>query len=137
MNYTLEMVVVPVSDVDRSKAFYTDQVGFHLDVDHAAGDSFRVVQLSPPGSACSITIGTGISDATPGSTRGLHLIVNDIEAAHAELTGRGVKVGDVRHMTPAGWQPGVDPEHADYNSFAEFADPDGNVWVLQEIPGRP
>jgi catechol 2,3-dioxygenase-like lactoylglutathione lyase family enzyme len=137
MNYTLEMVVVPVSDVDRSKAFYTDQLGFHLDVDHAAGESFRVVQLSPPGSACSITIGTGVSDAVPGSTRGLHLIVNDIEAAHAELTGRGVKVSDVRHMTPEGWKPGADPAHADYNSFAEFADPDGNVWVLQEIPGRP
>jgi catechol 2,3-dioxygenase-like lactoylglutathione lyase family enzyme len=137
MNYTLEMVVVPVSDVDRSKAFYTDQLGFHLDVDHAAGESFRVVQLSPPGSACSITIGTGVSDAAPGSTRGLHLIVNDIEAAHAELTGRGVKVSDVRHMTPEGWKPGADPAHADYNSFAEFADPDGNVWVLQEIPGRP
>jgi catechol 2,3-dioxygenase-like lactoylglutathione lyase family enzyme len=137
MNYTLEMVVVPVSDVDRSKAFYTDQLGFHLDVDHAAGESFRVVQLSPPGSACSITIGTGVSDAAPGSTRGLHLIVNDIEAARAELTGRGVKVSDVRHMTPEGWKPGADPAHADYNSFAEFADPDGNVWVLQEIPGRP
>jgi catechol 2,3-dioxygenase-like lactoylglutathione lyase family enzyme len=137
MNYTLEMVVVPVSDVDRSKAFYTDQVGFHLDVDHSAGESFRVVQLSPPGSACSITIGTGVSDAAPGSTRGLHLVVNDIEAAHAELTGRGVKVGDVRHMTPEGWKPGADPAHADYNSFAEFADPDGNVWVLQEITSRP
>ena len=136
MNYTLEMVVVPVSDVDRAKAFY-EQAGFHLDGDHGDGEEFRVVQLTPPGSACSVAFGIGISDAAPGTARGLHLVVNDIEAAHAELTGRGVPVSGVKHMTAAGFQPGADPEHADYNSFAEFADPDGNVWVLQEIPSRP
>jgi catechol 2,3-dioxygenase-like lactoylglutathione lyase family enzyme len=134
MDYKLELVLVPVSDVDRAKAFYTDQLGFTLDVDHKAGDSFRVVQLTPTGSTCSISFGIGITDATPGSVRGLHLVVTDIDAAHAELSARGVKVGDVRHMTPAGWQPGVDPEHAKYNSFAEFADPDGNTWVVQEVP---
>jgi catechol 2,3-dioxygenase-like lactoylglutathione lyase family enzyme len=131
MNYTLEMVVLPVSDVDRAVAFYTDQAGFHPDGDHGDGEKFRVVQFTPPGSACSVAVGIGITDAAPGTTRGLHLVVNDIDAAHAELTGRGVPVSDVRHMTGAGWQPGA------YNSFAEFADPDGNVWVLQEVPGRP
>jgi catechol 2,3-dioxygenase-like lactoylglutathione lyase family enzyme len=132
MDYKLELVIVPVSDVDRAKAFYTDQVGFALDVDHRAGDTFRVVQLTPPGSACSIAIGVGISDAPVGSTRGLHLVVTDIEAARAELVGRGVEVSDVRHMTPEGWQPGPDPKHTDYNSFADFRDPDGNNWLLQE-----
>ena len=97
-------------------------------------EEFRVVQMTPPGSACSITIGVGITDAEPGSYRGTHLVVTDIEAAHAELVGRGVEVGEIRHMTPEGWQPGVDPGHARYNSFADFADPDGNTWVLQEVP---
>jgi len=128
----LEVVIIPVSDVDRAKAFYEEQAGFALDVDHRAGDKFRVVQLTPPGSACSIIVGNGVSDAVPGSTRGLHLVVTDIEAARAELVGRGVEVSDVRHMGPTGWVPGPDPERSDYNSFAEFADPDGNAWVLQE-----
>ncbi|MFL6129137.1 MAG: glyoxalase superfamily protein [Mycobacteriales bacterium] len=132
MDYKLELVVVPVSDVDRAKAFYTEQAGFKEDVDHRAGDEFRVVQLSPPGSACSIAIGVGITDAAPGSTRGLHLVVTDIEAARAELTGRGVEVSDIRYMGPQGWQPGVDPQRTDYNSFADFRDPDGNTWLLQE-----
>ena len=91
MNFKLELVLVPVSDVDRAKAFYTDKAGFNLDVDHQAGDEFRVVQLTPPGSACSITIGTGITEAAPGSVEGLHLVVTDIEAARAELVGRGWK----------------------------------------------
>jgi catechol 2,3-dioxygenase-like lactoylglutathione lyase family enzyme len=132
MDFKLEVVILPVSDVDRSKVFYTDQVGFALKVDHRAGDDFRVVQLDPPGSACSVTIGTGITDAEPGSVRGLHLVVTDIEAAVAELSGRGVTVSPIRHMTPGGWQPGCDPEHTDYASFSDFADPDGNIWVLQE-----
>ena len=88
--------------------------------------------MTPPGSACSITVGTGITDATPGSVRGTHLVVTDIEAARAELVGRGVEVSEVRHMTPDGWMPGPDPEQRDYNSFADFSDPDGNTWVLQE-----
>jgi catechol 2,3-dioxygenase-like lactoylglutathione lyase family enzyme len=128
----LEVVIVPVADVDRAKAFYTEKLGFSLDVDHRAGDEFRVVQMTPPGSACSVTVGVGISDATPGSYRGTHLVVTDIEAARAELAGRGVEVSDVRHMGAGGWTPGVDPQHTDFNSFADFADPDGNTWVLQE-----
>ena len=130
----LELVLLPVSDVDRAKAFYVEQLCFSLDVDHQPNDEFRVVQMTPPGSACSITIGIGITDAEPGSYRGTHLVVTDLEAARAELVGRGVDVGEIRHMTPEGWQPGPDPEHRKYNSFADFADPDGNTWVLQEVP---
>jgi catechol 2,3-dioxygenase-like lactoylglutathione lyase family enzyme len=130
--FRLEVVLLPVSDVDRAKAFYTEQAGFTLDVDHRAGEQFRVVQVTPRGSSCSISFGVGITDAAPGSYRGTHLVVTDIEAARAELVGRGVAVGDVRHMTPDGWVPGADPEHADFNSFADFSDPDGNTWVLQE-----
>jgi len=130
----LELVLIPVTDVDRAKTFYVERLGFALDVDHQPNEEFRVVQMTPPGSACSITIGIGISDAEPGSYRGTHLVVTDIEAARAELVGRGVEVSEVRHMTPEGWKPGVDPEHQRYNSFADFADPDGNTWVLQEVP---
>jgi catechol 2,3-dioxygenase-like lactoylglutathione lyase family enzyme len=137
MDFRLELVLVPVSDVDRAKAFYTERLGFALDVDHRAGDEFRVVQLTPPGSACSISIGVGITDAAPGSYRGTHLVVSDIVAAHDELVGHGVEVGDVRHMTPQGWQPGPDPARADFASFADFADPDGNTWVLQEKGHAP
>ena len=136
MDFKLELVLLPVSDVDAAMAFYAEQVGFHLDVDHQAGEAFRVVQLTPPGSSCSISFGVGISDSDPGSTKGLHLVVSDIEAARAELVGRGVPVSDIRHMGPQGWEPGVDPEHRKYASFADFADPDGNTWVLQEV-GHP
>jgi catechol 2,3-dioxygenase-like lactoylglutathione lyase family enzyme len=129
----LELVLLPVSDVDRAKAFYSERLGFHLDVDHQPNDEFRVVQLTPPGSACSVTFGIGITDAEPGSYRGTHLVVEDIEAVRDELVGRGVEVSAVRHMTPQGWVDGVDPAHAAYNSFADFADPDGNTWVLQEV----
>jgi predicted enzyme related to lactoylglutathione lyase len=133
MDLKLELVLIPVSDVDRAKAFYTEQVGFELDVDHQPNDEFRVVQMTPPGSACSITVGKGITDATPGSVRGTHLIVTDIEAARAELVERGVEVSEIRHMGPSGWTPGPDPERRDYGSFADFSDPDGNSWVLQEV----
>jgi catechol 2,3-dioxygenase-like lactoylglutathione lyase family enzyme len=132
MDYKLEAVILPVTDVDRAKAFYRDQAGFAVDVDHGGTAEFRVVQLTPPGSACSIMVGTGISDAAPGSTRGLHLVVDDIVAAVAELGARDVPVSAVRHMTQQGWVDGPDPDRSDYNSFADFADPDGNVWVLQE-----
>ncbi len=135
MDFKLELVLIPVSDVDSAKAFYVETVGFGLDVDHQPNDEFRVVQMTPPGSACSITVGKGITSATPGSVRGTHLIVSDIEAARAELVGRGVGVSEVRHMTPSGWATGPDPEHRDYNSFADFTDPDGNTWVLQEVKG--
>jgi catechol 2,3-dioxygenase-like lactoylglutathione lyase family enzyme len=133
----LELVLIPVSDVDRAKSFYVEQAGFRLDVDHRADDQFRVVQMTPPGSACSVTIGTGITDAAPGSYRGTHLIVSDIEAARAELVGRGVDVSDIRHLEEGGWVPGPDPEHRDYESFADFTDPDGNTWILQERRSDP
>jgi catechol 2,3-dioxygenase-like lactoylglutathione lyase family enzyme len=132
VDYKFELVVVPVTDVDRAKAFYEKSCGFNVDVDHAAGEDFRVVQLTPPGSACSVTIGKGLTDATPGCFKGLHLMVTDIEAARAEMVERGVEVAPVRHMVNGEWTPGPDPNHADYDSFAEFADPDGNTWVLQE-----
>jgi catechol 2,3-dioxygenase-like lactoylglutathione lyase family enzyme len=132
-DYKLELVLLPVSDVDRAKAFYSEQLGFAVHVDHRAGENFRVVQLDPPGSACSISIGTGITSAAPGSVVGLHLVVADLQAAVTELSGRGVPVSPARHLTADGWQPGVDPEHADYASFADFTDPDGNGWVLQEV----
>ena len=138
MDFKLELVLIPVTDVDRAKQFYAEKCGFTVDVDHQPNDRFRVVQLTPPGSACSLTFGIGITDAVPGSSRGTHLVVTDIEAARAELVERGVEVTEIRHMTPAGWQPGPDPEHSDYNSFADFSDPDGNTWVLQEsnrVPG--
>lgn len=132
MDYKLEAIILPVTDVDRAKAFYSEQAGFVIDGDHGGTAEFRVVQLTPSGSACSIMVGTGISDAAPGSTRGLHLVVDDIVAAVAELSSRDVPVTAPRHMTAQGWVEGPDPQRSDYNSFAEFADPDGNVWVLQE-----
>jgi catechol 2,3-dioxygenase-like lactoylglutathione lyase family enzyme len=137
MDLKLELVLVPVSDVDRAKSFYTEKAGFHLDVDHKASDEFRVVQMTPPGSACSISIGIGITDAAPGSVVGLHLVTSDIVAGRAELVERGVDVSEVRHMGSEGWAPGPDPERTDYNSFADFKDPDGNRWVLQEKRGEP
>jgi catechol 2,3-dioxygenase-like lactoylglutathione lyase family enzyme len=138
VDFKLELVLIPVADVDRAKAFYTESLGFRLDVDTSPTESFRVVQMTPPGSACSITIGTGITDAPPGSYRGTHLVVADIEAARAALVERGVQVSEIRHFDRAAgeWKPGPDPDHATYNSFADFADPDGNTWVLQEVPDR-
>lgn len=136
MDFKLELVLMPVSDVDRAKAFYTEKAGFNLDVDHRAGDDFRVVQLTPPGSACSLTVGKGITDAAPGSVRGTHLVVSDIEAARAALVGRGVEVSEIRYMESGQWKTGADPQHRGYNSFADFSDPDGNAWILQERPGK-
>jgi catechol 2,3-dioxygenase-like lactoylglutathione lyase family enzyme len=133
VEFKLELVVLPVSDVDRAKEFYVDKMGFTLDVDHRAGDAFRVVQLTPPGSACSITIGTGVSQVTPGTYQGLHLVVTDIEAAHDWLVARGVDVSDPFHFGPEGQVPGVDPERGDYNTFMSLNDPDGNGWLVQEV----
>ena len=133
MDYKLELIIVPVSDVDRSKEFYVEKAGFILDVDHRAGDSFRVVQMTPPGSSCSISIGVGLSDMAPGSIKGLHLVVEDIAAAREEMVRRGLDVTDIRHMSAEGWKPGPDPAHSKYNSFADFTDPDGNQWLLQEV----
>jgi catechol 2,3-dioxygenase-like lactoylglutathione lyase family enzyme len=132
MELKLELVILPVADVDRARAFYAEQAGFGVDVDHRSGDNFRVVQLTPPGSACSIAIGIGITDADPGSVRGLHLVVPDIVAARDRLVERGVEVGAIRHMHDGAWADGPHPERSDYNSFADFADPDGNTWLLQE-----
>ena len=130
MDWKLEVVVVPVSDVDRATAFYTEQLGFPVDVDHRAGD-MRVVQMTPPGSGCSVTIGTGLSDAVPGSVRGLQLSVGDIDAARAQLVERGVDVSPIRHVGESGW---ADGKGGDYNSFIFFSDPDGNGWTVQESP---
>ena len=112
-----------------------DQAGFVLDVDFSSGEDFRVVQLTPPGSACSIAFGIGITETAPGSVRGMHLVVTDIVAARAGLVERGVEVSEVRHMVSGAWVTGPDPERTDYNSFADFSDPDGNTWVLQERRG--
>jgi catechol 2,3-dioxygenase-like lactoylglutathione lyase family enzyme len=123
MDWKLELVPVPVSDVDRAKAFYTDKAGFHADHDHQVSDTLRFVQLTPPGSACSIALGTGLVDMPPGSIRGLQLVVTDIQAARAELVGRGVEVGEVQEFP--------------WGRFVFFSDPDGNTWSVQEIPPRP
>jgi len=131
MEFKLELVVMPVSDIDRAKAFYIDRAGFNLDVDFEAGD-FRVVQLTPPGSACSITL-MNTGDMAPGSLQGLHLCVDDIEAARAELLGRGLEVGDVYHFDSGGRVPGPDPTRQKYGSYLSFSDPDGNGWLIQEI----
>jgi catechol 2,3-dioxygenase-like lactoylglutathione lyase family enzyme len=136
MDMKLEVVVVPVTDVDRARDFYADKVGFTLDVDHKAGDEFRIVQLTPPGSACSIVVGKGVSSVAPGSSQGLHLVVTDIEATRAALVDRGVDVGELFHFGAEGQTPGPDPERSDYGTFAAFSDPDGNGWLLQEVPSR-
>jgi predicted enzyme related to lactoylglutathione lyase len=131
MNWTLELIVVPVTDVDRAKSFYMDQAGFDLNVDHSAGDDFRVVQLTPPGSACSIAL-LKKQQMAPGSLHGLHLCVSDIEAARTELVGRGVAASDFFWFGDAGQQPGLDPERRNYATFLTFHDPDGNTWLVQE-----
>jgi catechol 2,3-dioxygenase-like lactoylglutathione lyase family enzyme len=130
----LEVIILPVADVDRAKAFY-EMAGFRLDVDHRPSEAFRVVQFTPPGSTCSITFGVGLGNTTAGAIQGLHLVVSDVEAARSELVGRGVDVGDVFHFGPNGQAPGVDPEHHDYASYATFSDPEGNGWLLQEVRG--
>lgn len=133
MDFKLELVVVPVSDVDQAKEFYVDLMGFTLDVDHQASEAFRVVQLTPPGSACSITIGTGITQVAPGTYQGLHLVVTDIEAARALLIERGVEVSEPFYFGAEGQTTGVHPEHADYATFMSLTDPDGNGWLVQEV----
>jgi predicted enzyme related to lactoylglutathione lyase len=131
---SLELVVVPVSDIDRAKAFYVDQVGFNCDVDFAPNEHFRVVQLTPPGSACSVTLMKNPEAA--GSLQGLHLVVSDMDKARAELVGRGVDVTEPFHYAEGGQVPGPGPNRADYETFAHFSDPDGTGWVMQEVPSR-
>jgi len=123
VDWKLELVAVPVSDVDRAKAFYANQVGFNADHDHKVNEGLRFVQLTPPGSACSIAIGTGITDAQPGSVVGLQIVVSDVAAARAELDGRGVAVTEVQEFP--------------WGKFVFFKDPDGNGWALQELQPRP
>jgi catechol 2,3-dioxygenase-like lactoylglutathione lyase family enzyme len=131
MDWKLELVVVPVADQDRAKTFYTEQVGFGVLVDRQLSENFRVVQLTPPGSACSIAVMANPDAA--GTVDGLHLIVNDIDAAHAELIDRGVPASDIFHFEAGGQLPGPDPDRNDYNSFLSFQDPDGNGWLVQEV----
>jgi len=132
MDYLIELIMLPVADPDRSKDFYVTRCGWSDDVDTSPAPGMRVIQSTPPGSSCSIVYGTGMLDPSLPPVLGTHLVVRDIVAAHDELVSRGVEVSDVRHMTPEGWKPGPHPDRTDYNSFAEFADPDGNTWVLQE-----
>ncbi|MEU2159922.1 VOC family protein [Streptomyces chengbuensis] len=147
MDMKLEVVVIPVADVDRAKTFY-QALGWREDADFPTDDGFRVVQMTPPGSPCSVIFGTGVSDSAPGSAQGLHLVVSDIEAARAELVERGVDAVEVFHDAAgvfhragtANRVPGPDPERRSYSSFASFSDPDGNGWIVQEVterlPGR-
>ncbi|MFB7600193.1 VOC family protein [Streptomyces sp. NPDC056160] len=148
MDMKLEVLVLPVSDVDRAKEFYTERMGFRLDADFPVQDGYRVVQVTPPGSGCSVIFGDGVTQAEPGTLHGLHLVVTDIEAARQELAGRGVEVsepfqdvtGIFHHPGNADRKPGLHPERASYGSFASFEDPDGNQWFIQEVteraPGR-
>jgi catechol 2,3-dioxygenase-like lactoylglutathione lyase family enzyme len=139
MDLKLEAIVIPVTDVDRAKEFYLS-LGFRLDADLTRSEGIRVVQLTPPGSECSIHVGTGLTTAEPGSTQGLHLVVSDIEAARSELIRRGAGVGEPFHFGTQGPLAGLAPENASYGTFASFGDPDGNGWLLQEVrtraPGR-
>ena len=132
MDLRLELVLVPVSDVDRAKEFYVEKAGFQLDVDSEPGGGLRVVQMTPPGSACSITIGSSVTDATPGSLRGIHLVTADLQVARDELVARGVDVSEYFHYEAGERLPGLDPDRSRYTSFASFSDPDGNTWLLQE-----
>jgi predicted enzyme related to lactoylglutathione lyase len=122
MQMKLELVYVPVTDVDRAKAFYTEKIGFNADHDHQVSDELRFVQLTPPGSACSIAIGTGLTEMQPGSVKGLQMVVADIQEAHDELTRRGAEVSEIEILP--------------WGSFVSFSDPDGNTWALQQIPDR-
>jgi catechol 2,3-dioxygenase-like lactoylglutathione lyase family enzyme len=131
MDWKLELVVVPVADVDRAKAFYLEQAGFDLLVDHRAGEDFRVVQLAPPGSACAIALMRNTE--APGSLQGLHLVVSDIDRARAELRERGAEVGEIFHFDQGRQVPGVSAGRGDYESFLAFSDPDGNGWLVQEV----
>jgi catechol 2,3-dioxygenase-like lactoylglutathione lyase family enzyme len=133
VDYRLELIVMPVTDMDGAKAFYSERVGFHVDVDHSGEGDFRVIQLTPPGSACSISLMRNPERA--GTVKGVHLVVDDIEAARDELASRDVEISGPFHFGPQGQTPGVDPDRRSYGSFASFDDPDGNGWMVQEVRG--
>ncbi|HET7734890.1 MAG TPA: glyoxalase superfamily protein [Nocardioidaceae bacterium] len=134
MDWKIEVIVVPVTDVDRAKAFYVDQMGFTLDVDHHPNEHFRVVQTTPPGSGCSITFGINVGGGEPGSVKGIHLCVNDIVAALDHLESHGVKNGGIKHFDATGqMQDGPHPERIDFGSYIFLDDPDGNSWAVQEV----
>jgi catechol 2,3-dioxygenase-like lactoylglutathione lyase family enzyme len=137
MDWTLEVVVVPVSDVEAAKAFYADQLGFAVDHDTTVSDEMRFVQLTPPGSGCSVVIGKGIADMAPGSLRGLQLVVNDVRAARAQLAERGVEVSEVQVAGRDGFRPYEDGDELNNTGFVFFSDPDGNGWAVQQITARP
>jgi catechol 2,3-dioxygenase-like lactoylglutathione lyase family enzyme len=137
MNWTLEVVVVPVSDVDRAKSFYSDKLGFKLEVDRQMSETFRIVQLTPPGSGCSIAFGIGLgADMAPGSLKGLQLVVNDVRAAHKELVERGVQVSELTMFDSGAPRPARDDDDLNYAGFVFFDDPDGNSWAVQQITAR-
>jgi catechol 2,3-dioxygenase-like lactoylglutathione lyase family enzyme len=132
MDWRIEVIVVPVTDIDRAKAFYSEQLGFHVDVDDSPSPDVRIVQMTPPGSGCSVTIGKGLGvDMKPGTLKGVQICVGDIDAAHAELTARGVDISPIRHVGANGWEDG---KGGDWNAFFFFDDPDGNSWAVQESP---
>jgi catechol 2,3-dioxygenase-like lactoylglutathione lyase family enzyme len=134
MDWKLEVVIAPVSDVERAREFYVDKLGFTLDNDFAPNENFRVIQVTPPGSACSIVFGTGLGGGVaPGSLKGAQLVVDDIEAAHAHLEERGITNSGPQHFVDGQLTPGVEPNHVDYGTFVFFDDPDGNSWAVQEI----
>lgn len=140
-HYEVQVLTLPVADVDRALEFYSRRLGFPIDVDYHPSSDYRVVQLTPPRSACSIQFGIGLTDAPPGSARSNYLVVADLEAAHLELLDRGLQIGPIQHKTPVGdWQgeleAGLDPQRRDYASLATFTDPDGNTWILQEVSRR-
>lgn len=134
MDWKLEVIVLPVADVDRAKEFYTERAGFQLDVDFSAGEHFRVVQLTPRGSACSITLMRAEDEVNP--IKGLQVVVPDIDAARAELLGLGTDVSEIFHFADGAQTPGHDPQRADYGTFFSFEDPDGHTWLIQEVPSR-
>ncbi|MEU5694826.1 glyoxalase superfamily protein [Actinosynnema sp. NPDC020468] len=137
MDWKLEAVIIPVSDPDRSKAFYADKLGFPVDVDHQASETFRVIQVTPPGSACSIVFGRGIGDGQPGTVKNCHLVVPNIEEAERHLTQAGITHGGIQHFHEGAMTPGPHPDKSDYSSYIFFEDPDGNSWAVQHVNPRP
>jgi catechol 2,3-dioxygenase-like lactoylglutathione lyase family enzyme len=136
MNWKIEVVTIPVSDIDRSKDFYAEKLGFEVDIDHEVGDEVRLVQLTPPGSACSIHLGRDTGNMKPGSLDGVFLVVRDVRAARAHLTGRDVEAGEIQVFDEGAYRPAREGEELDYVGCLFFSDPDGNRWCVQQVPAR-